>query len=166
DWQALITYLGTYGIPATNITIKPSLARNWEYYTGIVFELTSSEKLHIGGGGRYNDLIQLISQHQPTPAVGFAYNMNNLVRAIPYKAAPDQMPLIELQITPQTAQIGIQWAQMLRQKAVAVTITAEGSKESVIALWVDDAGHCHTQQRVYTPDEIEQLVADLKELTS
>jgi histidyl-tRNA synthetase len=163
EFQAVIRLLETCGIPSGQIQIRPSLARSWEYYTGIVFELQSGDGLNIGGGGRYNELIQLISQHLPTPAVGFAYHMDNLTATLGQQFDEANTP-IQLSANHPSPQVLIQWAHLLRQRAVAVTIT--DTVETAAQLWVDDAGNCHTQQRAYTPDEIEQLVADLKEMQS
>ena len=56
EWRSVIALLDAYGIPASRIQIQPALARNWDYYTGIVFELWSEDGHHLGGGGRYDEL--------------------------------------------------------------------------------------------------------------
>ncbi len=163
EFQSVINLLETCGIPAEQIRIKPSLARSWEYYTGIVFELASGDGINVGGGGRYNELIQLISQHPSTPAVGFAYNMINLTRAIG-QIAHVANPPVELYITPTVHQAGMRWAHLLRQRSVAIAVTSDNKAETTAPLRIDEAGNCHTRRRIYTLDQIEQLVAELKEM--
>lgn len=49
----------------------PSLARGLAYYTGTVFEMIAEGERAVAGGGRYDNLIELLGG-PPTPAVGFA----------------------------------------------------------------------------------------------
>lgn len=163
EFQSVINLLEICGIPAEQMRIKPSLARSWEYYTGIVFELASRDGINVGGGGRYNELIQLISQHPATPAVGFAYNMINLAHAIG-EVAHTTNPPMQLYITPTAHQAGMRWAHLLRQQQVATAITSDVAAQTTAPLRIDETGNCHARQRIYTLDEIEQLVAELKEV--
>jgi histidyl-tRNA synthetase len=57
----------------TNVRFDPTLARGFDYYTGIVFEIydTNPENRRaLFGGGRYDDLISLFGGDK-IPAVGF-----------------------------------------------------------------------------------------------
>ncbi|MBP9718422.1 histidine--tRNA ligase [Candidatus Gracilibacteria bacterium] len=57
------------------------LVRGLDYYTKTVFEFWSNEtgaQNAIGGGGRYDGLIELMGG-QPTPAVGFAAGMERII---------------------------------------------------------------------------------------
>lgn len=68
----LITTLEARGM--TNVRFDPTLARGFDYYTGMVFEIfdTNPENPRaIFGGGRYDGLISLFGGN-PIPAVGFA----------------------------------------------------------------------------------------------
>lgn len=53
------------------ITIDISIVRGLAYYTGTVFEVLADGERAIAGGGRYDNLIQLMGGPS-TPAVGFA----------------------------------------------------------------------------------------------
>ncbi len=55
-----------------------SLARGLEYYTGIVFEVAVAEGPSVGGGGRYDKLVELYGG-QPTPAVGISFGIDRLL---------------------------------------------------------------------------------------
>ncbi len=80
EWWQLVHQLKTvYEIDEKQITIQPALARSWDYYTGVLFELKSLDGRPLGGGGRYDELIRLIGGRQTVPAVGFAYYVDNLV---------------------------------------------------------------------------------------
>ncbi|MEX2236586.1 MAG: ATP phosphoribosyltransferase regulatory subunit [Dehalococcoidia bacterium] len=48
------------------------LARDFEYYTGIVFQLGYQDEI-VGAGGRYDQLTRLVGG-EPTPACGFAFD--------------------------------------------------------------------------------------------
>ncbi len=59
-----------------------SIVRGLDYYTGIVFEAFAGEyKLAVGGGGRYDDLLELYSGIK-TPALGFAIGVERLMEAV------------------------------------------------------------------------------------
>lgn len=62
-----------------NIRVDLSVARGLAYYTGCVFEAfdTSGEFRALGGGGRYDQLVQLLGGEQ-CPATGFAIGYSTL----------------------------------------------------------------------------------------
>jgi histidyl-tRNA synthetase len=61
--------------------IDPTLVRGLDYYTRTVFEFTSDElgaQSAVGGGGRYDGLIELLDG-PPTPAVGWAAGVERML---------------------------------------------------------------------------------------
>ena len=59
--------------------------REVEYYTGFLFDFVNSQKgksTHLGGGGRYDNLIRSMGSKTDIPAVGAALNMENLEKAL------------------------------------------------------------------------------------
>ncbi|MCX6013057.1 MAG: His/Gly/Thr/Pro-type tRNA ligase C-terminal domain-containing protein [Chloroflexi bacterium] len=72
-------YLDILVIP---YNINHALVRGLDYYTKTVFEIQpKSEKgaqAAVGGGGRYDDLIQLLGG-PPTPGIGFATGLERIV---------------------------------------------------------------------------------------
>ncbi len=60
-----------------NVNFITNFGREIEYYTGIVFEISSGNK-EIARGGRYNDLLKSLGAKKNIPAVGAAINLNNL----------------------------------------------------------------------------------------
>lgn len=80
DWRVTIDRLAEYGVNPHQIVIQPDLARTWDYYTGVVFELRSAAGTLLGAGGRYDELVRLIGGERDVPAVGFAYYMDAIER--------------------------------------------------------------------------------------
>ncbi len=78
-----------------NMRFDKYLMRGLDYYTGIVFEFILKEKPEygsLGGGGRYDNLIEKITK-APTPAVGGSIGLDRLLAAL------EEMDVI----SPQTA---------------------------------------------------------------
>jgi histidyl-tRNA synthetase len=62
-------------------TLNPRLVRGLDYYTRTVFEVIPPEEgaqSTIGGGGRYDGLIELLGG-RPTPGVGFATGIERII---------------------------------------------------------------------------------------
>jgi histidyl-tRNA synthetase len=73
--------------------LDPTLVRGLDYYTRTVWEFTSDElgaQSGVGGGGRYDGLIELLDG-PPTPAVGWAAGIERMLLA-----AGDVAPAAEL----------------------------------------------------------------------
>jgi histidyl-tRNA synthetase len=65
-----------------NLVIEAGFARGLEYYTGMVFEIYASGiDIAVGGGGRYDKLIELFGGGQ-VPAVGVAPGIDRLSLAL------------------------------------------------------------------------------------
>jgi histidyl-tRNA synthetase len=75
----LTKYLKLLNIP---FSLSHRLVRGLDYYTKTVFEITpegeTGAQVAIGGGGRYDNLIEQLGG-KPTPAVGFATGIERLV---------------------------------------------------------------------------------------
>ncbi len=74
----LLEYLDELKVPYFK---NPQLVRGLDYYTRTVFEFWSKKdgaQNAIGGGGRYDGLVELMGGH-PTPAIGFAAGMERVV---------------------------------------------------------------------------------------
>jgi histidyl-tRNA synthetase len=70
------------GSVEANLAIESGFARGLEYYTGMVFEIfASGMDIAVGGGGRYDKLIELFSGGQ-VPAVGVAPGIDRLSLAL------------------------------------------------------------------------------------
>jgi histidyl-tRNA synthetase len=74
----LRSYLDAAGI---SVTLNPRLVRGLDYYTRTVFEVEPAEERSqssIGGGGRYDGLIELLGG-PPTPGIGFGTGIERII---------------------------------------------------------------------------------------
>jgi histidyl-tRNA synthetase len=157
QWRAVIALLDAYGIPSDRIQIQPALARNWDYYTGIVFELWCDGS-HVGGGGRYDELARLIGSERDVPAVGFAYYVDQLLAALPKAELPTRAS-ITLAASTATYPDAIRWAQALRQRGQVVTLIDDASA-GALAFIVQPNGSLRRADRDFaTPDAVIAEVA-------
>ena len=81
ELEALVDMLPDAGVP---ITLDLGMARGISYYTGMIFELAPPNGCGeaLGGGGRYDGLVQALGGRDCVPALGFAYNVNALLDAL------------------------------------------------------------------------------------
>jgi histidyl-tRNA synthetase len=73
--------------------LDPTLVRGLDYYTRTVWEFTSDElgaQSGVGGGGRYDGLIELLDG-PPTPGVGWAAGVERMLLAAHDVAAPAEL---------------------------------------------------------------------------
>lgn len=65
-----------------DVTVDAGFARGLEYYTGMIFEVyVPGLDVALGGGGRYDRLIELFGG-DPTPAVGVAHGLDRMMLAM------------------------------------------------------------------------------------
>jgi len=65
-----------------NVVFDPLLVRGFDYYTGPVFEINVEDKnftSSIGGGGRYDGLIEKLGGPKDTPAVGLSLGFERIL---------------------------------------------------------------------------------------
>lgn len=77
-FQSVQKHLGTLSTP---FQLNHRLVRGLDYYTRTVFEVEPQEKegqSTLGGGGRYDDLIEALGG-KPTPGVGFAAGLERII---------------------------------------------------------------------------------------
>jgi histidyl-tRNA synthetase len=88
--------LDVAGIP---YELDPTLVRGLDYYTRTLFEFTSDAlgaQSGVGGGGRYDRLIEQLGGH-PTPGIGFAAGVERILLAAPEQpTAKDAVDLLVL----------------------------------------------------------------------
>ena len=162
DLNILLDLLEAYEIPLDKIMLKPDLAREWEYYTGIVFEITSSAGVLLCGGGRYDDLTRLLGGQELIPAIGFAYNIDNLNDQI---SQSNHNTILELQYTELQAKVAIKWVGLLRDEydlSIKLTVVDEnpqGDDTNILRITEDNT--LRYQDKSYKQSDIQQLVERL-----
>ena len=94
--EGTLSALTDSGITEADVTLDLGLARDLAYYTGVVFEIrhpSLPKGTSVCGGGRYDGLVKALGGAEDTPALGFAYSLDNVHLATDAEA-----------ITPQTGQ--------------------------------------------------------------
>ncbi|MEQ8677964.1 MAG: ATP phosphoribosyltransferase regulatory subunit [Aggregatilineales bacterium] len=162
QWENIISQLETYGIPLEQIEIHPDLVRNWDYYTGIVFEIVDREGNSLCGGGRYDELIGLISDRVSVPAVGFAYDATALADAIKQTANVSQRLFLHAQNADSSAIW--QWLHLIRQHDIPVTLLMpeQNIDPNDLQLSIDLSGRVIFNKNSYETNDIEKLIAEIR----
>jgi ATP phosphoribosyltransferase regulatory subunit HisZ len=162
SWQRVLDLLDACSIPTSCIRIQPGLARNWDYYTGVVFEIYSGEN-HLAGGGRYDELVSLVGGKRNVPAVGFVYYPGQLLTAISHDISAVQ-PDIILTAHDAAQAVAMQWAQSLRRFNRTVVILPADHADSVTGdtLYVSADGKIRLGDDYYSFDNLEAVIARLK----
>ncbi len=121
EWDETIALLHEYDIHLGSVTIQPYVTRNWDYYTGIVFELLSTSGSLLGGGGRYDELLALISGKQSVPAVGFAFYVDPILGLVQHTDMP-QPRLLRIALTDTNGKQASRLAHRLRKHDISAAI--------------------------------------------
>ena len=164
DWREVVELLGAYSISPKAIVVQPHLTRNWDYYTGLVFELRAHEGAVICGGGRYDELVALVGGDRPVPAVGFAYYLDQILRQT---ASPPGNGRRTVTITPgpeakMVAQ-AVLVARQLRESDIPAVILPQDSAALRGPLVRIDSAALHMGLTSYSFDQIESLLADIQQ---
>ncbi|TSC58544.1 MAG: histidyl-tRNA synthetase [Candidatus Peregrinibacteria bacterium Greene0416_19] len=134
----LLEYLDELGVAYVH---NPRLVRGLDYYTQTVFEFwdsSSGAQNAIGGGGRYDGLIELLGGN-PTPGVGFAggiermiWHMKEAGVTVPNK---DQVDVFVAQLGPEAKKKCLSLVAQLRELGVhALGALGEASLKSQMRL--------------------------------
>ena len=81
--EVVLELLAAYGIGRDRIELSPGMARGLHYYTGVLFEVYAADQpsLQLCGGGRYDDLAQVLGARTPLPACGFSGGLERIAEA-------------------------------------------------------------------------------------
>jgi ATP phosphoribosyltransferase regulatory subunit len=81
--EARLSVLKGLGLDPARIEFNAHFGRNMEYYTGFVFDLrTADGATELAGGGRYDNLLELLGAPRPVTAVGCAIHSERLLAAV------------------------------------------------------------------------------------
>ena len=113
-------------------SVEPAFARGLEYYTGMIFEVYIPElDIALGGGGRYDKLIELFGG-DPTPATGVAHGLDRIVLAMQMQnATPTKRKRKRVTVIPVNEAMkaeSLRISQMLRETGVSVELEVMGRK--------------------------------------
>ncbi len=104
-----------------NMKVDLSLARGMAYYTGNVFEVKTKTGPSIGGGGRYDKLVEVFDGPK-TPAVGISFGIDRLVDQLENSAQKFQSIQVLVGAVGNTQNEALQVAQKLRGQGVATLL--------------------------------------------
>jgi histidyl-tRNA synthetase len=112
--------------------VEPAFARGLEYYTGMIFEIYIPElDIALGGGGRYDRLIELFGG-EPTPAVGCAHGIDRIALALQTQNAAvgveRRKRILVLAVNESLKVESLKIAQQLRQAGLTVEFEVMGRK--------------------------------------
>jgi histidyl-tRNA synthetase len=112
--------------------VEPAFARGLEYYTGMIFEIYIPQlDIALGGGGRYDRLIELFGG-EPTPAVGVAHGIDRVALALQTQkssvAGKVGKRVLVLAVNEALKVEALKIAQMLRGSGVVVEFEIMGRK--------------------------------------
>ncbi len=84
--EKLVSLLYDLGIEKNCLNIDFGLVRGISYYSGVIFDIGHPNLItgsSLGGGGRYDSLVETLGGAKGTPAMGFAYNLDSINTLLP-----------------------------------------------------------------------------------
>lgn len=147
--------------------VDPAFARGLEYYTGMIFEIYIPQlEIALGGGGRYDRLIELFGG-ESTPAVGCAHGIDRIAIALQTQKAAitseGEKRALVLAVNETLKVEAWKIAQMLRLSGVAVEFEVMGRK---MAKALEDADKRNVDYAVIVGErELKECAVMLKSLS-
>lgn len=163
EWQTTVNLLAQHGID--QIRISPALSRDWDYYTGSVFEIQTDNGETLAGGGRYDELVSLICG-KDAPAVGFAYTVDTLLRIAKVGVTPQTA--VTITYTDQNSEQATHWAMRIRQTNIPVQLLPQMTSaisEDASAI-INQDGHLVFKNKSYSADHLNAFINDLQGSTA
>ncbi|MFQ6086803.1 MAG: histidine--tRNA ligase [Candidatus Bathyarchaeia archaeon] len=148
--------------------IEPGFARGLEYYTGIIFEPYVPElEIALGGGGRYDKLIELFGG-EPTPAVGVAQGIDRIVLAMKKQKTRFQIPeekrVVVIPVNAEMKTKAFEISSMLREATIPTEIEVIGR---TVSKALSDADRRKVTYAVLVgPEELKEGKVVLRNLTT
>jgi histidyl-tRNA synthetase len=114
-----------------DMTVNAGFARGLEYYTGMIFEVYVPElDIALGGGGRYDRLIELFGG-EPTPAVGIAHGIDRIMMAVQRQKTLKTGEENRVMVIPVKSELkgeALKISRMLRDADIPVEVEVMGRK--------------------------------------
>jgi len=115
-----------------DMTVEAGFERGLEYYTGMIFEVYVPDlNIALGGGGRYDRLIELFGG-TPTPAVGVAHGLDRMLLALSEQRSElgiEEMKRVAvIPIGDELRGEALKISQMLRESSLNVEVEVMGRK--------------------------------------
>jgi histidyl-tRNA synthetase len=119
-----------------DMTVDAGFARGLEYYTGIILEVYVPDlDIALGGGGRYDRLIELFGG-DATPAVGVAHGVDRMMLALQQQNTPqktlqeteEERTVLVIPVKEQLRGEALRVSHMLRNSGTPVELEVMGRK--------------------------------------
>ena len=91
-----------------------SIVRGLEYYTGLVFEIKAGGKWSCGGGGRYDNMIELYGGRK-TPATGISYGVERVIQLMEEQGLFPELKKTEVYVAPVNKDVRVEALKIATQ---------------------------------------------------
>ncbi|MDR7481410.1 MAG: ATP phosphoribosyltransferase regulatory subunit [Armatimonadota bacterium] len=164
--EALLAALAAYD-PGLHLEIDLGLIRDFDYYTGVVFEAHGPRAGRpLLGGGRYDGVLARFGQ--PAPATGFALGVERVLEAA--RVAPPARPTVVVRYDGGGYARAVRTAARLRTAGAAVVLAAGGAPASLegqaFQVWIAGEGVEIESARGPAPATLEALCAQLQAMVT
>ncbi len=163
ELDTLIAKCEALGVP---VEYDATLVRGLEYYTGNVFEIRAGGKWSCGGGGRYDNMVQLYGG-QETPAVGISFGIERVIQLMDEAGIMPNIPPADVLVAAAKDEVrdkAAEIAEALRDKGINCEIDLSGRTLSKQFDYANSKGI--PKVVVLGPREIEAGEANVKDMSS
>jgi histidyl-tRNA synthetase len=148
------------------VMVEAGFARGLEYYTGMIFEPYIPElDVALGGGGRYDKLIQLFGGEQ-IPAVGVAQGIDRIVLALKkQKVSPKtakERSVVVISVKNESMAKALELSDILRKSGLPVEVAVMGRSISRALADADRRGVAYAV--IVGPKELKKEKVVLREM--
>ncbi|HMM42361.1 MAG TPA: ATP phosphoribosyltransferase regulatory subunit [Thermomicrobiales bacterium] len=138
ELEQIVGLLEANGFSRDDVTIDLGMGRGLHYYTGMLFEIYAEggRGPQLCGGGRYDDLAQVLGARGMAPACGFSYGLERVLAASERRPAPasrsiavvmlDSDPIAALQLATSLRAAG--WVATLDQRGRNLSATRRAAQ--------------------------------------
>ena len=149
-----------------DIAVDAGFSRGLEYYTGMIFEVYVPElDIALGGGGRYDKLIELFGG-EPTPAVGIAHGLDRIMLAVQRQKTLKMGEENRVMVIPVISELrgeALKISRLLREADIPVEVEVMGRK---MAKALEDADRRKMNYAVIVGErELKEGAVVLRDLT-
>ncbi len=130
--EEMFRQLAAAGVDTSGFTFNPALGRGLQYYTGIVFEVFAADaesSFQVCGGGRYDDLVEILTGLPATPAVGFTFGVERLLMAMDDQrpaATANRSDALVAAVKPENRQYAARVCDVLRSAGIRTELDLKG----------------------------------------
>ncbi len=96
ELDEILSLLEATGVDRSDVWLDLGMGRGLHYYTGMLFEIHAGtfSGSQLCGGGRYDDLAQVLGARQPVAACGFSYGLERVIAASSMASEATQKPMV------------------------------------------------------------------------